>query len=92
MTKVIMNIDPISGIMYDCMNHAGDSEACVIMSTLTNVLVIASERAGYPPKYYESGHVRLDLPAGTSAAETFCSVGEAIEEVARQYPDHIKLY
>lgn len=92
MTKVIMDVNPFTGIMYDCLNHAGDNDACVIMSTLTNVLVEAAKRAGYVPTKYDKGHVRIDIPAGTSATETFLTVGAVIEQAADQYPDHIKVY
>ncbi len=92
MTKVIMNIDPISGIMFDCMNHAGDHDACTIMATLTNVLVEATDMAGYVPKVYEKGHVRIDLPAGTGTDTVFRAVGEVMQQAAEQYPEYIKIY
>ena len=92
MTKVLMNIDPISGITYDCLNHAGDESVCVIMSTLSNVLVEAAIRAGHPPNEYNKGHVRIDIPPNTAADETFRTVKAVIEQAAEQHPDHIRIY
>lgn len=92
MTKVLMNIDELNGIMYDCLNHSDDYDVCTIMSTLSNVLVEAALRAGYEPKEYQKGHVRIDIPAGTSVTETFRAVEGVIHQVAEQHPEYIKIY
>lgn len=93
MTKVIMNIDPISGsIMYDCLNHAGDESVCTIMSTLSNVLVETIRRYGLLPTTYEKGHVRIDIPYSEQAALMFEIVSEVIKQAAEQHPEHIRIY
>ena len=92
MTNVIMYIDPVNGIMYDCLNHSGNETVCTIMSTLTNVLVEAAERAGKDPTVYMPGHVRIDLPPGTNAEETFRTVQAVIQQAAEQHPEHIRIY
>ena len=92
MTKVMINIDELSGIMYDCLNHSDDYDVCTIMSTLSNVLVEAALRAGYEPKEYKPGHVRIDIPAGIEATETFRTVEAVIHQVAEQHPEYIKIY
>lgn len=92
MTNVIMYIDPKNGIMYDCLNHADDYDVCTIMSTLTNVLVEAAGRAGKEPTVYLPGHVRIDLPPGTTAEETFRTVQAVIQQAAEQNPEHIRIY
>lgn len=93
MTKVIMNIDPLSGvIMYDCMMHADDYDVCTIISTLTNVLVETATRLCHPPAVYESGHVRIDMPYSEKAAWMFETVFAVIQQAAEQHPDHIRIY
>ena len=93
MTKVIMNIDKQGNIMFDCINHAEDHDACTIMSTLSNVLVEASCRAGVEPTIYNKGHVRIDLyEANYPTIEVFRIVDAVIRQAAEQHPDHIKVY
>jgi hypothetical protein len=92
MTKVIMTISETTGIMYDCLHHAGEDEACVIMSTLSNVLVEACFNSDHEPTVYEPGHVRIDLPPGTGCEATFLAVKGVIEQAVKQYPDAIKMY
>ena len=92
MTKVMMNIDDISGIFFDCINHAEDHDACTIMSTLCNVLVAETFRLGKEPTIYNKGHVRIDLPYSDKAFEVFAAVEEAMKQAASQHPDHIKIY
>ena len=92
MTKVMINIDDISGIFFDCINHADDHDACTIMSTLCNVLVAECFRQGKEPTIYNKGHVRIDLPYSDEAFEVFAAVEEAMKQAAKQHPDHIKIY
>jgi hypothetical protein len=93
MTKVIMNIDPISSsIMYDCLNHSSDYDTCTIISTLTNVLVETATRLCHPPSIYEKGHVRIDMPYSEKAAWMFETVFAVIQQAAEQNPEHIRIY
>ena len=92
MTKVIMNIDEINGIFFDCINHAEDHDACTIMSTLCNVLVAECFRQDKEPTIYNKGHVRIDLPYSEKTFEVFAAVAEAMRQAASQHPDHIKIY
>ena len=93
MTKVMMNADPISGIFYDCLNHADDHDACTIISTLSNVLVQACFDADCEPTEYSKGHVRIDMPSvDEKTIYLFDEVFKVIKSAARQHPDHIKLY
>ena len=92
MTKVIMNIKGGS-IMYDCLNHAGDHDACTVMATLSNVLVEAADRIGVEATIYNPGHVRVDIPdASAETIEVFEAVKEVIRHAAVRYPEHIKVY
>lgn len=92
MTKVMMNIDDISGIFFDCINHAEDHDACTIMSTLCNVLVEECFREGCEPTIYNKGHVRIDMPYSTKAFEMFSTVEAVMKQAANQHPEFIKIY
>ena len=92
MTKVIMNIDDISGIFFDCINHADDHDACTIVSTLCNVLVEECFRSGHEPTVYNKGHVRIDMPYSEESFHVFRTVEAVMKQAARQHPDYIKIY
>lgn len=92
MTKVMMNIDELNGIFFDCINHAEDHDACTIMSTLCNILVETCFRADCEPTIYNKGHVRIDMPYSDSAKEIFQTVEAVMRQAASQHPDHIKIY
>lgn len=93
MTKTIFNYSDDGNIMFDCINHADDHDACNIMSTLSNVLVEACFRAGSEPTIYNKGHVRIDLyKAGYPTLEVFETVETVMRQAAEQHPDHIKIY
>lgn len=93
MTKVMIRTGDYGSAFYDCLNHAGDHDACIIMSTLSNVLVEACYRADKEPTEYSEGHVRIDLSkADYPTIEVFRAVEGVIEQAARQYPEHIQIY
>lgn len=93
MTKVMMHINEAGDIMFDCLNHADDHDACTIMSALCNVLVEASFRAGSEPTVYNKGHVRIDLyHADYPIAEVFRTVEKVMRQAEKQHPDNIKIY
>lgn len=92
MTKVFMNIDEISGMYYECMNHAGDHDVCTIVSTLSNVIAEECFIEGHEPTIYNKGHVRVDMPYSKEAYTVFRAVEGVMNQVARQHPDHIKIY
>lgn len=93
MTKVMLRTYENGALFYDCLNHAGDDDACTIMSTLSNVLVEACFRSGHDPTIYNKGHVRIDISKGEyPCIEVFRCVNHVIEQVAKQYPDNVKVY
>lgn len=92
MTKVMMNIDEISGMYYEVMNHAEDHDACTIASTLSNVIVEQCFIEGHEPTIYNKGHVRVDMPYSKDAYTVFRAVEGVMRQAARQHPDHIKIY
>lgn len=92
MTKVMMNMDEINGIFFDCDNHAGDHDACVIMSTLCNALVEECFREGYEPTTYNKGHVRIDMPFSKKAYDFFSTIEAVMRQSEAQYPEHIRMY
>lgn len=92
MTKVMMNIDEISGMYYECIEHSGDHDVCTIASTLSNVLVEECFIAGHEPTIYNSGHVRIDMPYSQQAYAVFRAVEGVFHQLARQHPENIKIY
>ena len=94
MTKVYLRMDDKNGILFDCINHAGDHDVCGIVTTLCNVLVIAADRAGYEPTTYTDGHVPIDVshpsPDGL-LEEVFETVWEVFRQASKQYPEHLKI-
>lgn len=92
MTKVMMNIDEISGMYYECIEHSGDHDSCVITSTLSNVIVEECFIEGHEPTIYNPGHVRIDMPYSKAAYTVFRAVEGVMHQAARQHPDHIKIY
>ena len=92
MTKIMMNIDDISGMYYECINHAGDSDVCIITSTLSNVIVEQCFIEGHEPTIYNKGHVRVDMPYSKEAYTVFRAVEGVMQQAAHQHPEHIKIY
>lgn len=92
MTKVMINIDDISGMYYEAMTHADDHDACTIVSTLSNVIVEQCFIEGHEPTIYNKGHVRVDMPYSKDAYTVFRAVEGVMQQAARQHPDHIKIY
>jgi hypothetical protein len=93
MTKVMMDIDKLNNIMFDCQNHAEDHDACTIMSTLCNVLVESCFRIGEEPTIYNKGHVRIDISlAQDDTVEVFETVMAVMKQAAKQHPEFIKIY
>ena len=93
MTKAVFNYEKNGDIMFDCINHADDHDACTIASTLCNVLVMAADRAGRDPTIYNKGHVRIDLyNAPYPTVEVFKTVEDVLKVAAKQNPDYIKVY
>lgn len=92
MTKVFMNIDEISGMYYESINHAGDNAVCTIVSTLSNVIVEQCFIEEHEPTIYNKGHVRVDMPYSKDAQTVFRAVEGVMRQAAHQHPDHIKIY
>lgn len=93
MTRVLCTIKP-HGIYFDCENHADDKEMCARISTLCNVLVVASMENGKMPAVYNDGHVLIDLPGEPSKEleSAFTYVYKVFAVLEEQFPDKIKLY
>ena len=92
MTKVMISIDEISGMYYECINHAGDHDVCTIASTLSNVIVEQCFIEGHEPTIYNKGHVRVDMPYSMQAYAVFRAVEGVFNQAARQHPENIKIY
>ena len=93
MTKVIMHISDDGSIMFDCVNHAGKKDVCIMCSTLVNVLITACRRENIQPTVDEDGHLRLDIEkAGPELISTFRAVRDVFYEVEDQFPFFCKNY
>lgn len=93
MTEIRFELGEGGSLEFECENHAGDSEVCMIVSTLCNVLVSSFIRSGLPIDEYESGKVLLYTEkANYPLVETFRTVVDVLEEVSSKYPENVKLY
>lgn len=93
MTKAIMNVDDLGNIFFDCINHAGDHDACTIISTLCNVLTEACFTEDKEPTIYNEGHVRIDISgASRETIAVFRTVEKVMAQAAEQHPEHIQIY
>lgn len=94
MTKVMCKIDEDEKtIFFDCMNHAGKKDVCIICSTLCKVLLEAWKRADKGSAQISDGHVQFTIDNADSALmETFTCVSSVFKEVAEEFPDNCKLY
>lgn len=93
MTKAILTIDESSNMMFDCINHAEDHDACTIMSTLCNVLVQRTFDIDREPTVYNKGHVRIDIPnADQETMNMFRTVYKVMEQAAEIQPEYIRTY
>ena len=92
MTKVMMNIDEISGMYYECIEHSDDHDVCTIVSTLSNVIAEECFIEGHEPTIYNTGQVRVDMPYSKEAYTVFRVVEGVMHQAARQHPENIKIY
>ena len=98
MTKVMCKIEnddtKMDGSIYfDCMNHAGKKDVCIICSTLCKVLLEAWKRADKGNCQISDGHVRFNIDdADGHLLETFTCVMEVFKEVSEEFPEYCKLY
>ena len=93
MTKAILTIDESSNMMFDCINHADDHDACTIMSTLCNVLVQRTFDIDREPTVYNKGHVRIDISnADQETMNMFRTVYKVMEQAAESQPEYIRTY
>lgn len=94
MTKVMSKIDEKEqSIFFDCMNHAGTKDVCIICSTLCKVLLEAWKRADKGSAQISDGHVQFTIDnADASLMETFTCVASVFKEVAEEFPGNCKVY
>lgn len=89
MTKVLISIYRTS-CYYEAEGHAGNHDVCTILSTLEGVLTTAQTPRQYDA---ESGHCQIVIDDATDAQKTvFRAVQSVLQQVAEQFPEHVKLY
>ena len=94
MTNVVLKIDD-DDIYLDALNHSESPVICAMVSTLTNVLIVAGYMEGVEPKTYDKtvGHIVLNIPnAKESTIHTAKCVDECFRQIAEQYPDFVRKY
>lgn len=79
-------------IEYEGKGHAEKKDACIICSTLENVLICACRRQNIEPIEDRSGYLKISVPnADKSLTETFKAVREAFYSAEYQFPWYIKV-
>ena len=92
MTKVIYNRTAAGSLYFEIENHAG-GEACVVITTAVNVLVLLMDKYGIPPYAYEEGRVKYEIERSSEEiGMIFEAVMELIKQAEEQYPGRIKVY
>ena len=93
MTQMMMNIDAEGNIYFDCRNHAGKVDVCIMASTLCNVLIMACKALGIEPKEEADAHITFDIiEAPDSLVQTFKAVHKVFCEIENQFPFYMKVY
>lgn len=93
MTQEMMYIDSKGSIYFDCRQHAGEKDICIMASTLCNVLLVACRELGITPKEESDGHMAFDIvDAPAELIATFRWVQKVFEEIASQFPDYMAVY
>jgi len=94
MTKVLCEInDRRKSIYFDCMNHAGLKDVCIICSTLCKVILSELDRANIGKVQISDGHVSISIDAASDITiATFESVLSVFKEVEAEFPDYCKVY
>ena len=62
MTNITMSIGVGNNLFYDAEYHAGEHDACTIISTVSSMLIAEAERCGIKPAVLKKGHCRIGIP------------------------------
>lgn len=93
MTQELMYIDAKGSIYFDCRNHAGLKDVCIMVSTLCNVLIVACGDLGITPRDDEDGHLCFDITDAPEALiQTFRWVQKVFDEIEAQFPENLRIY
>lgn len=92
MTEVTMKFKPKGSIRFECRNHAGYKDVCIMASTLCNVLIVACDDYSIKPATDTEGHLSFDIEeAPYPLLHTFLWVMAVFKEIMRQFPEYIKV-
>ena len=92
MTEVTMRFGPKGSVYFDCANHAGEKDVCIMASTLCNVLIVACADYNILPKDDEDGHLSFDIAeVPYPLLHTFMWVRSVYKEIERQFPQYLQV-
>ena len=93
MTKVKINIDSQKNVFFDCYQHAGTRDVCIMASTVCNMVIVACQKRNISPQTDEDGHLTYCIEyADDGLLEVIMSAEEVFKEIHNQFPEHLRLY
>lgn len=93
MTKVKINIDKNKNIFFDCYQHAGTRDVCIMASTVCNMVIVSCQKRNISPLTDEDGHLTYCIEyADDGLLEVVKCAEEVFKEISDQFPEHLKLY
>jgi len=94
MTEEKMRIDVNGNIDFSCINHSGNTNVCIMCSTLEEVLVSACEQEHIDQEsiFEGDGVMKMHIRgASYPLVMTFKAVHETFKKVADQNPWYLKI-
>lgn len=93
MTNITMSIGVGNNLFYDAEYHAGEHDACTIISTVSSMLIAEAERCGIKPAVLEKGHCRIGIPdASPEAVEVWKCAEEVLTDLSHQMPQYVRMW
>ena len=95
MTNIILDMDDVGRIKFECKNHSDSRVVCTAVSTLTNVLLVAAEREGVYPDVYDkkAGYISITIPNPKPKMLYLARcIGTCFEALEEQYPEYVKTF
>lgn len=91
-TIATMTIDEDDVIIYKCEEHAGNREVCLMVSTISNLLICECLAHSIQPIEYGLGIVHLEIKHPTDAQkEVFTAAFYMLDAISKSFPEHFML-